>query len=256
MHRITLWKNCLHQVKADPFPRQLIDFWKNGETLEIRNNDYQVQAPPDDQIPANRVVAAHQIAAGMYGMKSFAIGCWALAFDALLIVGLLQIILGFEGLDRQSVALIFTLIHLCLAPGLVSEHLSQFTLLYLAFAVVSFAAIGITRLSAPSKRAAFVLAGVHGVAGMTIFLLPMALSTQQTPCLGDIPFECRRGAHRPGRYSFRIPESRASDPFTDGYPDCIARPAVGNDCCICLWIFIQLALARTCLPRISPDIER
>jgi hypothetical protein len=50
---------------------------------------------------------------------------------------------------------------------------------YLIFTIVGFLAVTLTRtLPTPGKTPTIVLAVVHGIAGMTIFLLPIALAAQ------------------------------------------------------------------------------
>jgi hypothetical protein len=124
------------------------------------------------------LLAAYQIAAGMNNMEPQTIWFYTIGFGTLLIAGLMLIILGFEGLESQTVVIVSTLIPLCLSLGLFSEHLSKFVLPYLIFCLVGFTAIVITRYSTSGKIATIVLAVVHGIAGLIIFLLPIILSVQ------------------------------------------------------------------------------
>ena len=48
----------------------------------------------------------------------------------------------------------------------------------MAFAVLGFLAIGITRYLTPGRIATIALALVHGIAGLLIFILPIVLSLQ------------------------------------------------------------------------------
>ena len=124
------------------------------------------------------LLAAYQIAAGMNNMETQTIWFYTIGFGTLLIAGLMLIILGFEGLESQTVVIVSTLIPLCLSLGLISEHLSNFVLPYLIFCLVGFTAIVITRYTTSGKIATIVLAVVHGIAGLIIFLLPILLSVQ------------------------------------------------------------------------------
>ncbi|MGB2964655.1 MAG: hypothetical protein WBB69_11790 [Anaerolineales bacterium] len=124
------------------------------------------------------LLAAYQIAAGMNNMEPQTIWFYTIGFGTLLIAGLMLIILGFEGLESQTVVIVSTLIPLCLSLGLISEHLSMFVLPYLIFCLVGFTAIVITRYSTSGKIATIILAVVHGIAGLIIFLLPIILSVQ------------------------------------------------------------------------------
>jgi len=127
---------------------------------------------------ATGLLAAYQIAAGMDGKDLQTIWFYTVGFGTLLVAGLLLIILGFEGLESQAVVIVSTLIPLSLSLGLISEHLVEYTIPYLVFCVVGFAAIAITRFSVTDRIATIVLAVVHGIAGMIIFLLPIILSIQ------------------------------------------------------------------------------
>jgi hypothetical protein len=92
------------------------------------------------------------------------------------VASLLLIILGFEALDSPVVVILSTVIPLSLSLGLVWEHLAACRNLYLAFSILGFLAIAITR-SVPIKNRLplLILAVVHGIAGMMIFLLPFLL---------------------------------------------------------------------------------
>ncbi len=127
---------------------------------------------------ATGLLAAYQVAAGMDGMEPLTIWFYTVSFGTLLVAGLLLIILGFEGLESQAVVIVSTLIPLSLSLGLVSEHLVEYTIPYLIFCGVGFIAIAITRFSVTGKIATIVLAVVHGIAGLIIFLLPIFLSIQ------------------------------------------------------------------------------
>jgi hypothetical protein len=101
---------------------------------------------------------------------------YTISFGVLLVACLLLIILGWEILDSSLVVIVSTIIPLSLSLGLVSEYVPDFTTAYLVFVVVGFLAVVLTRYSAPGKVAVIVLAVVHGIAGMIIFLLPIVLS--------------------------------------------------------------------------------
>lgn len=124
------------------------------------------------------LLAAYQVAVGVDGLDTFAIICYTVAFGVLLVACLLLIILGFEILDSSLVVIVSTIIPLSLSLGLVWEYLVEIRMYYLAFAIVGFLAVVITRQVIPGRAAVIVLAVVHGIAGMVIFLLPIVLSIQ------------------------------------------------------------------------------
>jgi hypothetical protein len=121
------------------------------------------------------LLSAYQIAVGLNGKPPLTVWFYTVGFGILLVAGLLLIILGFEGLENQGVVIISTLIPLSISLGLVSEHLARITYPYLILSVFGFGAIAITRFIVHGKIATIVLAVVHGIAGMIIFLLPLIL---------------------------------------------------------------------------------
>lgn len=125
------------------------------------------------------LLAAYQVAVGIDGFSTLPVIAYTVAFGVLLIAGLLLIILGFEILDSPIVVIVSTIIPLSLATGLVWQHLASYRTLYLAFAIVGLLVVTLTRtIHVPGKMPTIVLAIVHGIAGMTIFLLPIIISVQ------------------------------------------------------------------------------
>ena len=95
-----------------------------------------------------------------------------------------MLILGLEVLDSPIVVIVSTIIPLSLATGLVWQHLPNFKLPYLIFAIAGLFAIIVTRtISMKNRLPLFILTIVHGIAGLTIFLLPlmMVLSGRMPP---------------------------------------------------------------------------
>ena len=123
------------------------------------------------------LLAAYQVAVGIEGLSTLPTLAYTIAFGVLLVAGLLLIILGFEVLDAPVVVIVSTIIPLSLSLGLVWQHLPAWHTPYLVFAILGFLAIILTR-SVPihSKLPTIVLALVHGIAGMIIFLLPVILA--------------------------------------------------------------------------------
>ena len=125
------------------------------------------------------LLAAYQVAVGINGLENVPIIAYTIAFGVLLVAGLLIIILGFEVLNSRIVVMASTVIPLSLSLGLIWEHFSQWRLAYLAFAILGYLAVIITRMiNFPTGLSTAILAVVHGVAGMVVFLLPSLLSAQ------------------------------------------------------------------------------
>lgn len=125
------------------------------------------------------LLAAYQIVVGIDGMDRVAITAYTIAFGVLLVAVLLLIILGFEALDAPVVVIISTVIPLCLATGLVWQHVPSLETTYLIFSLLGFAAVVVTRsIHMPERVPVITLAVVHGIAGLTIFLLPIVLAVR------------------------------------------------------------------------------
>jgi len=125
------------------------------------------------------LLAAYQIVVGIDQMDSIPIIAYTIAFGVLLVAGLLLIILGVDVLDSPIVVIISTIIPLSIATGLVYQHLASQRTLYLLFAIIGFAAVTFTRsIQMQNKLPVITIAIVHGIAGMTIFLLPIITSIQ------------------------------------------------------------------------------
>lgn len=123
------------------------------------------------------LLAAYQVSVGIDGLDTIPVLAYTIAFGVLLVAGLLLILLGFEVLSSPFVVLIATLIPLSLATGLVWQFLPEYRGGYLLFAGLGFAGIALTRISpVPGRAPVLVLAFTHGIAGLTIFLLPVILA--------------------------------------------------------------------------------
>jgi hypothetical protein len=123
------------------------------------------------------LLAAYQVVVGINGLGEVPIIAYTIAFGVLLVAGLLLIILGYDVLDSPYVVIVSTIIPLSLSLGLVWEHLPAWRAPYLAFAALGFLAILFTRLlPVKGKLPTLLLAIIHGIAGMIIFLLPSILA--------------------------------------------------------------------------------
>lgn len=122
------------------------------------------------------LLAAYQIVVGVEGLSELVVFSYTLGFGVLLLASLLMIILGFEVLASPPVVIVATLLPLSLALGLVWEHLPAWRIPYLIFTVAGFLAVLVTRLADTGRLGTIALVVVHGVAGLVIFILPIALS--------------------------------------------------------------------------------
>ncbi len=125
------------------------------------------------------ILAAYQVSAGIDGFTTIPIIAYTISFGVLLVAGILLIIWGFEVLDSPAVVIISTIIPLSLAAGLVWQHLASLQIPYLILTIIGFLAVTLTRTRPiPANIQTLVIAIVHGIAGVTIFLLPIILSAQ------------------------------------------------------------------------------
>ncbi|MBM3178930.1 MAG: hypothetical protein FJZ86_01105 [Chloroflexi bacterium] len=125
------------------------------------------------------LLASYQVAVGMDGFSALPIIAYTIGFGVLLIAALLIFILGFDVLDSPVVVIVSTVIPLALSLGLVWQHLASYRTSYLLFTIIGFLAVAWTRsIQMQNKLPVIILAITHGIAGMTIFLLPIILSIQ------------------------------------------------------------------------------
>jgi hypothetical protein len=124
-------------------------------------------------------LSAYQIVIGIDDLSTAPIIAYTIAFGVLLVAGLLLIILGFDVLESPIVVIVSTIIPLTLSLGLVWEHLTFYRTIYLIFVLIGFSAVTLTRsITMQNKLPIITIAIVHGIAGITIFLLPIILSMQ------------------------------------------------------------------------------
>lgn len=125
------------------------------------------------------LLASYQVSAGIDGFTAIPIAAYTIAFGVILIAALLIFILGIEVLDSPIVVIVSTIIPLSLAVGLVWQHLASWRTSYLVFAIIGFLAVTLTRsIQMQNKLPVIVIAITHGIAGLTIFLLPIILAVQ------------------------------------------------------------------------------
>lgn len=121
------------------------------------------------------ILAAYQVAVGINGLDEVPIIAYTIGFGVLLVAGLLLLILGFDALDSPIVVIVSTIIPLAISLGLVWEHLASLRTSYLILTLSGFLAVSFSRLL-KGKLPIIVVAIVHGIAGLTIFLLPSILA--------------------------------------------------------------------------------
>jgi len=99
---------------------------------------------------------------------------YMLGFAVLFISGVLLIFLGWDILASPYVLTVATLIPLGISMGLVNQFMPEYKKAYGWFALIGFLAIAITSIGGMSLKSIAVPV-FHGVAGLTIFGLPLYL---------------------------------------------------------------------------------
>ncbi|GEM_PF-1163986 len=121
------------------------------------------------------LVAAYQVVSGLDKFRNQVVFYFTISFGVLIIAGLLLILFGYEILENPFVVVVAALIPLSLSLGLILTYYPEVHIPYLIFAIAGIFAITITRLSSSKTIATLTLAVVHGIAGLTIFILPIIL---------------------------------------------------------------------------------
>ena len=122
------------------------------------------------------LLAAYQIGFGINAVELLPVVSYTVAFGVLLVAGLLIIILGFEVLDSPAVVIVSTLIPLSLSMGLVAEHIQSWLLPYFVFVILGLILVTASRFVGSKLTNVILLAVVHGISGLVIFLLPILRS--------------------------------------------------------------------------------
>jgi hypothetical protein len=130
------------------------------------------------------LLAAYQVGFGIAGIETLPMISYTIGYGVLLVAGLLIIILGYEILENPWVVVVSTLIPLGISLGIVVENYPSASMGYLIFAVFGFLLVFISRLLENKLLAVGLLAAVHGISGLTIFLSPILLSIQGVTPVG------------------------------------------------------------------------
>jgi len=116
--------------------------------------------------------------------KSVADICYMVSFGVLLVAGLLLIAFTYDALNNPLVVLVSYLIPAGLSLGLIAQYYPKYGMPYLIVVILGLALIGITRMLELDDLGRIVLPIFHTIAGLTIFLLPMAVVRQSRASTG------------------------------------------------------------------------
>lgn len=120
------------------------------------------------------LLAAWQVAIGIEGAETLPMIAYTIGFGVLLVASLLLLILGLDVLESPAVVIVSTIIPLCLSLGLIWEQYPALRIGYLIFSILGFLAVMLTRITKSKPiLPVIILAIVHGIAGLVIFLVPI-----------------------------------------------------------------------------------
>ena len=122
------------------------------------------------------VVAAYEIVAGLNPFDELASFYLTVSFGVVILASLLIFIFGFEVLNHPGVAAVAALIPLSFSAALIRIFLPGLHVFYLIFALAGLSAIGLSKKFLKDPASTAVVAGVHGVAGIVVVILPLVLT--------------------------------------------------------------------------------
>ncbi len=120
------------------------------------------------------IVAGYQIIQGMENYSNLTTTLYTISFGLLLLSSLLLLLMGFQIMENDYIAVVASLIPISLALGLVSDKLEHATV-YSVLISVSFIIAVSLRFFASGKTASLAIGGLHFISGAVIFLIPIFL---------------------------------------------------------------------------------
>jgi len=120
------------------------------------------------------ILASYEIINGMDNYSNLITTLYTISFGLLLLASLLLLIMGFEIMNNNYIAVLTSLIPITLSLGLVIHKLEHFTL-YAILISLGFIIASILRFFSKGKTALLSLGVIHFISGIVIFLLPIIL---------------------------------------------------------------------------------
>jgi len=121
-------------------------------------------------------LASFEIVTGIEGYNGWSLFYFTIVFGILVLAALFIMIMGYEILDNSLVVIIATLIPLSLSLAIIAAYIPSYHSAAQFSALLGFILIIFSRFKLTGKKAILILAFVHGLAGMIIFILPVLLS--------------------------------------------------------------------------------
>ena len=120
------------------------------------------------------IMASYEIINGMDNYSNLITTLYTISFGLLLLASLLLLVMGFEIMENDYIAIVASLIPITLSLGLVIDKLEHYTM-YAALIGSSFTIATVLRLFSKGKTSSLSLGVIHFISGAVIFLLPIIL---------------------------------------------------------------------------------
>ncbi len=121
------------------------------------------------------IVAGAEIVSGIDSHPVGAITSYTIAFGVLVLSGVMLLLFGFELLENPFTPIVSTLIPMMLSLGLVQDYIQGMVTAYAVLLGILYLISIWGRFRASTRSAALILAVVHGISGMLLFVLPIVL---------------------------------------------------------------------------------
>ncbi len=120
------------------------------------------------------IVAGYQIIHGLDNYSDFTATLYTISFGLLLLASLLLLLMGFEIMENDYIAVIVSIIPISLALGIISDKLEH-AAVYSALIFISFIIAASLRFFAKGKVASLAIGALHFISGTLVFLIPIFL---------------------------------------------------------------------------------
>jgi hypothetical protein len=120
------------------------------------------------------ILASYEIINGMDNYSNLITTLYTISFGLLLLASLLLLVMGFEIMENDYIAVVASLIPIALSLGLVIHKLEHFTIYAILIGISLIIAVAL-RFFSSGKTASLSLGVIHFLSGSVIFFLPIIL---------------------------------------------------------------------------------
>jgi len=121
------------------------------------------------------IIAGSKIISGMDTYSDLTTFYFTVAFGVLLLACLLLLLIGFEIMENNFVAVVAALIPISLSLAIINNRLPEYYLIYAIIIGIGFLIAIYLRFYATEKIASLSFGLIHGVSGTVIVLIPIVL---------------------------------------------------------------------------------